>query len=94
MLCKKNSFFLLRIKLFLFYLTFVEYLHCNTRDKRPTTDGVRTSDMESDSGQSLLKGNRLCHSIYDTSKAWTPEDLLTDEFLNKMHIPQGEVKQK
>ena len=72
----------------------VEYLHCNTRDKRPTKDGVRTSDIESDNGQSLLKGNRLRHAIYNTSKAWTPEDLITDEFLNKMHIPQGEVKQE
>ena len=50
--------------------------------------------MESDSGQSLLKGNRLCNSIFDTSKAWTPADLLTDQFLNIMLIPQGEVKQE
>ena len=70
----------------------VEYLHCNTRDKQPTKDGVRTSDIESDSGPSLLKGNILRHSIFDTSKTWTPEDLLTDEFLNKMLIPQGELK--
>ena len=69
----------------------VEYLHCNTRDKTSSKDGVRKSDMESDSGQSLLKGNRLCHSIFDTSKTWTPEDLLTDEFLDKMLIPKGNV---
>jgi hypothetical protein len=70
----------------------VEYLHCNTRDKQSTKDGVRKSDIESDSGQSLLKGNSLCHSIFDTSKTWTPEDLLTDEFLDKMLIPKGNVK--
>jgi hypothetical protein len=69
----------------------VEYLHCNTRDKTSSKDGVRKSDIESDSGQSLLKGNRLCHSMFDTSKTWTPEDLLTDEFLDKMLIPQGNV---
>ena len=71
----------------------VEYLHCNTRDKQSTKDGVRTSDIESDSGPSLLKGNRLCNSNFDTSKTWTPEDLLTDEFLDKMLIPKGNVKQ-
>jgi hypothetical protein len=58
-----------------------QYLSWDTRcflkneliDKRPTKDGVRKSDIESDNGQSLLKGNRLRHSIYNTSKAWTPE---------------------
>jgi hypothetical protein len=29
--------------------------------------------------------------MFDTSKTWTPEDLLTDEFLDKMLIPQGNV---
>jgi len=67
----------------------VEYLHCNTRDNQSSKDGVRASGIESDSGPSILKGNRVCHYIYDTSKKWTPEDLLTDEFLNKIHMPKG-----
>ena len=67
----------------------VEYLHCNTRDKKSSNDGVRKSDIESDSGPSLLKGNILCHSAYNTSKTWTAEDLLTDEFLNTILIPKG-----
>ena len=67
----------------------VEYLHCNTRDKQSTKDGVRMSDIESDSGRSFFNGNRLRHSVHNTSKAWTPDDLLTDEFLNKILIPQG-----
>ena len=70
----------------------VEYLHCNTREKQSTNDGVRTSDIESDNGQSPFEGNRLRHSTFDTSKIWTPEDLLTDEFLDKMLIPKGNVK--
>jgi hypothetical protein len=33
----------------------------------------------------------LKNDIFDTSKTWTPEDLLTDEFLDKMLIPKGNV---
>ena len=70
----------------------VEYLHCHTRDKQSTKDGGRTSDKESDNGQSPFEGNSLCNSNFDTSKTWTPDDLLTDEFLDKMLIPKGNVK--
>ena len=67
----------------------IAYLHCNTRDKKSSKDGVRKSDIESDSGPSILKETSLRHSIHNTSNTCTPEDLHTDEFLDKLLIPLG-----